>query len=708
MILLIMRSSKLRWTIFLAATLCGADSQAQTRWLNPRDGFFETPSNWTPHGIPDPNSTVRFTLPLELKVGLFGDQTVAGLEAAFGSDLTFRIAGNSSPRTLQINGDIDVDSSSLALEGNGTDRFHANVTGNVNFSGESQGLTLDHAGLNVGGDLDLSDDMAKTLRLVNGALLNTTSATVHTTGTSEVFLSGTNTTWSIEENLRMDLAAIPASTEQVFKVLAGAELTVQGTTFGEIRTILVDGVGDDGLPTTWNTGGLSARIGRMSVENGAVINSHNVSYGATGETFVQGGDNSGNPSTWNIDGEFSMDGISPRIWVSNGGQLISQSAALNASTQASLEVWNYSTDDITRWRNSGDVFVGGTTDGSGGVGYVEIAKNGAVEVGGTIKIWPDSLVKVEDNGVLIADTIELDSPDSLLFESGTLQVNRFTHDLNNPSGRLTPGGQGTGSTLIVGDYRQGPDATLALDIGGSIAGTDFDQVEVAGPAAIDGLLELSLLDGFAPTTTDQFIVTSAANVVGNFDNVRSGERLETLDGRGSFVVNYGIQSPFDAHQIVLSDFMLLSGLTGDFNGDGLLDALDIDLLGAEVGGTDVTFDVTSDGVIDNLDREHWVRVLKMTQFGDADMNGAVEFSDFLTLSSGFGGDGGWADGDFDGSGDVGFADFLMLSNNFGSNSAAAIGVSSVPEPTSGMMATFALLGWFGARRGRGRRHCRFR
>ena len=51
--------------------------------------------------------------------------------------------------------------------------------------------------------------------------------------------------------------------------------------------------------------------------------------------------------------------------------------------------------------------------------------------------------------------------------------------------------------------------------------------------------------------------------------------------------------------------------------------------------------------------------------GDCDLDGDVDFQDFLHLSTNFGAtDAAWADGDFDVDGDVDFADFLALSAAF--------------------------------------------
>ena len=59
--------------------------------------------------------------------------------------------------------------------------------------------------------------------------------------------------------------------------------------------------------------------------------------------------------------------------------------------------------------------------------------------------------------------------------------------------------------------------------------------------------------------------------------------------------------------------------------------------------------------------------------GDVDGNGAVEFADFLILSTNFGGPAESRDeGDLDGDGNVTFADFLILSQNFGRSADLAL------------------------------------
>ena len=63
--------------------------------------------------------------------------------------------------------------------------------------------------------------------------------------------------------------------------------------------------------------------------------------------------------------------------------------------------------------------------------------------------------------------------------------------------------------------------------------------------------------------------------------------------------------------------------------------------------------------------DYLLREVFMTKRGDADLDGRVDFGDFLTLSASFSStDAVWETGDFDGDGEVAFADFLWLAANF--------------------------------------------
>lgn len=139
-------------------------------------------------------------------------------------------------------------------------------------------------------------------------------------------------------------------------------------------------------------------------------------------------------------------------------------------------------------------------------------------------------------------------------------------------------------------------------------------------------------------------------------------------------------------------FRFVVELIGDFDESGFLDAPDIDILSQQVlmGVYDVGFDLNEDEELSDADRQFWITELVDSLPGDADLDGFVEFADFLSLSSSFGEEAGWADGDFDGDNKVQFPDFLLLSQNFGQSSRA---IATVPEGSGSVL--FLLL-WGGA------------
>lgn len=110
------------------------------------------------------------------------------------------------------------------------------------------------------------------------------------------------------------------------------------------------------------------------------------------------------------------------------------------------------------------------------------------------------------------------------------------------------------------------------------------------------------------------------------------------------------------------------GILGDVNEDDVVNSLDIDALyaGLAISATDERFDVNEDGIVASSDVDFLIENVLQTRRGDVDLNGKVEFADFLQLSASFGQAGtSWSDGDSDGDGTVSFADFLALSANFG-------------------------------------------
>jgi hypothetical protein len=88
------------------------------------------------------------------------------------------------------------------------------------------------------------------------------------------------------------------------------------------------------------------------------------------------------------------------------------------------------------------------------------------------------------------------------------------------NGAVNPGGTGTAGLLsITGDYMQTANGVLNIEIGGANPGSGFDQLAVTGVASLDGTLNVSLLNGFAPESGATFQILTFASAGGTFATV---------------------------------------------------------------------------------------------------------------------------------------------------------------------------------------------
>jgi len=60
--------------------------------------------------------------------------------------------------------------------------------------------------------------------------------------------------------------------------------------------------------------------------------------------------------------------------------------------------------------------------------------------------------------------------------------------------------------------REFPMKILAIDIGGTTAGTQFDQLTISGAASLNGTLNLDLISSFVPTVGETFDILNAGSL----------------------------------------------------------------------------------------------------------------------------------------------------------------------------------------------------
>ncbi len=131
-------------------------------------------------------------------------------------------------------------------------------------------------------------------------------------------------------------------------------------------------------------------------------------------------------------------------------------------------------------------------------------------------------------------------------------------------------------------------------------------------------------------------------------------------------------------------------MPGDFNGDGQLDAADIDDLTQQSanGMNNLAYDLNSDAAVNVSDVNVWVSDLYKTWVGDANLDGEFNSSDLVTvLSAGTyeaDVDSVWSSGDFDGNGRTTSSDLVaaLADGGYEAGPRAAVAAATVPEPST--------------------------
>lgn len=133
-----------------------------------------------------------------------------------------------------------------------------------------------------------------------------------------------------------------------------------------------------------------------------------------------------------------------------------------------------------------------------------------------------------------------------------------------------------------------------------------------------------------------------------------------------------------------------NAVVGDFDKNGVLDLADIDALSAAARGqaNPAGFDLNQDQLVNAADRAVWVEQLKKTWFGDANLDGQFNSTDFVAVfqigeyEDAANGNSGWADGDWNGDGDFNSSDFVAAFQGGGFEAGPRAATAAVPEPAS--------------------------
>ncbi|MGH9867979.1 MAG: MopE-related protein [Candidatus Polarisedimenticolia bacterium] len=220
-------------------------------------------------------------------------------------------------------------------------------------------------------------------------------------------------------------------------------------------------------------------------------------------------------------------------FTSAGNLLLSNGAAIQSDgtwshhTNAGLAQGGGATGSF---HNSG-TFRKASTGGTTSVG-IDFVNNGVVEAQTGTLSFSRPYMQTAGTTRLAGGSIE--APLGIDIVAGRLEGNgTITGNVDN-DGTAGPG-LSPGSLLIPGNYTQSLSGVYEVEVGGLVPGSQHDRIGTL-TAALNGTLEVSLIDGFVPVSGDAFtIMTTSAARTGTFTTVTG----DPIPGGPAWHVSYG-------------------------------------------------------------------------------------------------------------------------------------------------------------------------
>ncbi|MGH9262049.1 MAG: autotransporter outer membrane beta-barrel domain-containing protein, partial [Acidimicrobiales bacterium] len=108
---------------------------------------------------------------------------------------------------------------------------------------------------------------------------------------------------------------------------------------------------------------------------------------------------------------------------------------------------------------------------------------------------------------------------TVLHQTGAVLQGRGTVDVAGSAltvaGQVRPGSS-PGVLTVAGNYPVLTSAVTSIELGGLVAGAEYDRLTVTGTASVSGRLDVILIGAFAPRTGDVFLIVTAGSLGGAF------------------------------------------------------------------------------------------------------------------------------------------------------------------------------------------------
>ncbi len=418
----------------------------------------------------------------------------------------------------------------------------SNTTGNLGARSGSDGEALisgTGSAWNNSGVLTIAGGVGGTVTPVGkltveagGSVTSTDGRVGGSSGAGEALITGANSRWENSGTLTVGASGTSAKltiADGAHVVSANANVSAGNGAAHAIGEVLVTGAG-----STWtNNDRLSvgeAKTGSLTIADGATVTS-------TTGFIARGLGSASNPNISNV-------------VVTGAGSALTMTGSLVLGGQTET-AQSGNTFGVLTVKDGGTVAVGGSlvthasdrvqlqSGGTIKANNYQISRNGALGVldwtGGTLDIT-DTLQVGPTSGYL------LEIPELGLLTGGGRVVgnaNSFgiTADASVVNAGVLAPGNSPGTFSIFGDYTQLASGTLDIELGGLLAGVEYDQLLVSGNAFLNGTLSVSLFDDFTLSEGDSFNILTANQINDTFAGLADGATVGRF-GDYNLIVSY--------------------------------------------------------------------------------------------------------------------------------------------------------------------------
>ncbi|PAW75796.1 MAG: hypothetical protein B9S32_17200 [Verrucomicrobia bacterium Tous-C9LFEB] len=316
-------------------------------------------------------------------------------------------------------------------------------------------------------------------------------------GVGSVLITGTDTSWDVGGTYKGDGGS--------FTLADGAMAFVTDMQIGTgtgTHTVVVTGINASGTNSILMAGITSFSIGEtghgvLTISEGGIV------FPTTGLVIL--GAQAGSSGTINIGSAATDAPTAPGFFDGVEIDLGAGTGTIQFNHTATAGNPYFFTDDGTN--------CGCTTTLSGAITVIQTA--GYTGLIGTLDYSGPTIVNgggLLIEGDLLNSNVTVNSG-GLLGGSGVISGSVTV----NAGGYLAPGR--SPGILTIGTLTLNPGATTVMEVNGTTAGTQYDQIVITGTAALAGTLQLKF--GYTPHAGDTFTLITGGTLTGDFDTVIS-------------------------------------------------------------------------------------------------------------------------------------------------------------------------------------------